>query len=200
MAYFCYAVNINIFNGGLGREVKLEFLSTGMLRVCGGLCIGALLGALKDAFRNAETPSTKSTHWHFALISLIEMTSLGLLGYHFLADKLFGNGFISVILFSILFLCLVSSGGVISRLLSWRPLAYMGRYCYSIYVMQQVAFTGMARAYWKSHTELMQQHPGWSIALSTGIAVLIGIGTYYRVEAPAVTLWKKIKSSKKQLV
>lgn len=194
LTYFCYAVNINIYNGGLGREVRLEILSTGFLRVLGGLCIGVLLGAVKDAFGSGETHRVSGGRLRFWAISLVELLSMGLLMYNMLVERLFGNGFTTVILFAVLFLCLVSSGGMVTRLLSWRPLAYTGRWCYSIYVMQQVAFFAMARGYWKSHTELMQQYPGWSIGVSTLVAVLIGIATYYLVEAPIVKIYKYRKN------
>lgn len=43
-------------------------------------------------------------------ISLVELLSMGLLMYNMLVERLFGNGFTTIILFAVLFLCLVSSG------------------------------------------------------------------------------------------
>lgn len=196
LAYFSYAVNINIFNGGLGRETCLVFISSGMLRVIGGLCVGVILGAIKDTLTNNTKEPTLSAKWRFTLISIIEFLILNILLYHFLIEKLFKNSLTTIILFAIFFLCCVSSGGVVSRILNWKPLAYAGRWCYSIYVMQQIAFTFMAKAYWKSHMSLMQQYPEYTIAASTLVAVLIGIATYYLVEVPAVALYNRWKSHK----
>lgn len=46
ITYIGYAVNINCFNGGLGRSVEYGFVSTAMLRVMAGLCLGCLLEML----------------------------------------------------------------------------------------------------------------------------------------------------------
>lgn len=198
LTYLAYVTNLNHLNGGLGRHVVHGWLSLGMLRVFGGLGIGVILGAIREKWGVIYIEREKVVFYRdprFLFLSAVELTTLSFLTWNFLVARIFTNAFTTVIIFSILFLSLLSSGGVVSRILSWKPLAYCGRYCYSIYVMQQVAFWIMARAYWKTHTQIMQQHPGWSIALSLLFSVLVGIATYYLVEAPAVALWKRYKTA-----
>ena len=192
LMYICYAVNINHLNGSLGRETIHKWLSLGMLHVMGGLCAGVLVAVIKEMWFQQDILSPKRK---YVCISLIEALSLGTLTWHFLIEKLYNNAIISVIIFSILFLCLLSNSGLISRILSWSPLAYCGRFCYSIYVMQQISFWILARLYWKPYTESIQQHPALSIALSGICSILIGIATYYLVEAPAIKLWYRFKKA-----
>ena len=194
LIYLFFALRINIHIDELEPTTRVFFASS-MLRVLAGLSWGILIGVIKErTFPLLPRPSTKIQFWsRFVAISICEIGTGTLLLRHFVVGRNHDNMVTTLILFSVLFLCLVSSGGLLSRLLSWRPLAYMGRYAYSIYVMQQFAFWLMARAYWKSHPDIMQNYPEWSIIVSLACSLLVGVITYHLIEAPAYRLYSKCK-------
>ena len=188
--YHAIRTHVNTTPGELPQTVRL-FLTSSMFRVLSGLAFGILLAALKLKFIETYKQEPRFPKLRFCFISILEVFTGILLFRHFVIESTYTQILTTYILFAVFFLCLTSSGGILSRLLSWKPLAYAGRYAYSIYVMQQFAFWWMAKAYWKSHIEILQQHPIESITVVLLVALLIGIMTYYLVEAPIVLVYKK---------
>lgn len=193
LTYLSYCVNINHLNGDLGRETISNWLSLGMLRVLGGLGIGIFVGLCKETIEKRST-QTNEAGWTFWVYSVIEIICIGVLGYHFVIGKLFGNAVCCVILFSLLFYSLISNGGILNKVLSWGPLSNMGKYCYSIYVMQQVSFDILRFSAWKPHQNLCIEYPELAISVSTIFAVFIGIITYHLIEKPSIGLFKQLNS------
>lgn len=193
LTYLAYCFNLNTLKGGVGRHVVYTWLSLGMLRVLGGLGIGIMIAAGKEYFCKAEATPTCS-RCRAICFTLIELVCLTLLTHQFLIGRMFSNAMTTVIVFVILFSVMTSGGGYVSRLLSWAPLANMGKYCYSVYVIQQVAFNIMNKTLWK--WEGVAEIPMLAVAVSTIVAVAIGIITYYLVEQPCASWHKRCVQSR----
>ncbi len=187
LTYLAYCFNLNNLKGGVGRHVVYSWLSLGMLRVLGGLGIGILMAAGKEYFCKAgATPAV--SRCKAICFTLIELVCLTLLTHQFLISRVFSNAMTTIIVFAILFFVMTSGGGYASRLLSWEPLANMGKYCYGIYVMQQVAFNIMNKTLWKWGGVAEE---ALAVAASAMVAVVIGIITYHLVEQPCTKWYKK---------
>lgn len=195
LTYVAYCLNLNNLKGGVGRHVVYSWVSLGMLRVLGGLGVGILIGAGKE-YLNGSFSSGTMSRWRFMGNSIVELTCLSMLIYNFIIVRLFGNTATVVILFSLLFIIMTNGGGIVSRCLGWAPLAKLGKYCYSIYVMQQIAFWCMARTIWKWGKAYWLSEPVLAVAVSTLIAVAIGIITYYLVEQPCANWYKRRKMNR----
>lgn len=187
LTYLAYCFNLNNLKGGVGRHVVYSWLSLGMLRVLGGLGIGILMAAGKEYFCKAgATPAV--SRCKAICFTLIELVCLTLLTHQFLIGRMFSNAMTTIIVFAILFFVMTSGGGYASRLLSREPLANMGKYCYGIYVMQQVAFNIMNKTLWKWGG---LAEPRLAVAASAMVAVVIGIITYHLVEQPCARWYKR---------
>ena len=95
-----------------------------------------------------------------------------------------------VILFPVFFACLLTRKGVFSRLTDHKFVGLPGRYAYSIYVMQEVAFEVLGKTLWKN-TPFLRDHPVAAITVSILLTAALGILVYHIVEKPAASWLKK---------
>jgi peptidoglycan/LPS O-acetylase OafA/YrhL len=169
-----------------------------MLRVMAGLSLGCLIAIGLTAFKKSFTPSSLKKRYgkmRFVFCSLVELASFCTLIKKFLFGRgNWTNSFSVVILFSLLFISLISDGGILSLILNRPIFAKLGCYSYSIYVMQQISFNIMAHTIWKNSTYLYN-HTLRSLVISTLLAALLGIIVYHLVEKPCMLLYKKWKNN-----
>lgn len=194
LVYFGYVLNIASTDGEFGRAVVCGVFSLAMARAVAGVGLGYLLGNIYDSIQkrvqtvSPEGALRKKLIWW---VSFAELISFLALLYDFFMGKAAGkNQFIVVILFSVLFLCMLTEKGILSRLASRIPLWKFGKYAYSIYVMQETAFYILEKTLWKN-TELLKEHAGAALLLSLTGAVILGILSYYAVEKPAAEYGRK---------
>ena len=93
-----------------------------------------------------------------------------------------------ILVFSILTVSLANRKGIISVLLDRRIFYLLGRYAYSIYVMQQISFYLLRDSLWRN-AAFLTDHFVLSIALSVLAAAVVGALTYHFIEAPAVKVY-----------
>lgn len=198
IAYISYAINLNIFDGMLGREVVMGFVSAAMLRVLGGICLGVLIAAAMDEYHNVFGFSSGAERKVIQmLISVLEITVAAVLFRLFLFyDKPISSVIIVIILFAILFVCIISEQGVFSTLLNRKIFGIMGKYSYSIYVMQQFTFNVLSKTFWHNK-DFVYNHPYLTVFISVIACVVSGVIIYHLVERPAVGLYKKWKVYRK---
>ena len=200
ISYFGYLINLNYMDGGAGAAVIWNSISLAMLRVMAGLGIGILIGmAMSElsAVYQIETPPRGRLA--VFLFSLTEAICGGLL----LCIVLFrrphiNNIFSVVVIFSVLFVCFINHLGIFSRLLNKPIFACMGRYSYSIYVMQQISFDIMEETIWQN-TDLICNYELITILLSVAFSVFVGVVTYYLVERPTYSFFKKWEMDHKRV-
>ncbi|MCD7753520.1 MAG: acyltransferase family protein [Clostridiales bacterium] len=80
ITYLCYVMNVNCYNGSVGRSVEYGFVSMAMLRVMGGLCLGCLLEMLLHDWEEHKSNAFSWKAW--TVQSAVEIgLSVFLVGY-----------------------------------------------------------------------------------------------------------------------
>ena len=199
LIYFGYEININAMDGGFGRKMFHGIINLGMARAVAGIGLGYLFAIEWRMFTQnwkQNSPVQKKTDRNFAwLISALEILTLSMLLIDFFySRKAYDNQFLVVILFPVFLACLLTRKGIFSRLTDHKMIGLPGRYAYSIYVMQEVAFAILERTFWKN-TTFLHDHPVEAITISILLTLALGIVTYHIVEK-SITSWiqKKIRS------
>ena len=196
IVYFSYMILLSAFNGGFGREVVYGVFSGALLRALAGVGLGYLIAVCAENVRNMPSvrnfkPSAVQNILITAVISLCELAFFALLLVHFLyKEKAYEKQFIVVILYSGLLLCMLTEKGILSRLCNNKIIGSLGKYTYSIYIMQQTSFYILQRTLWKN-TDFVQNHALRCIAVSVLFSVVLGIAVYYIIEKPSARLLKK---------
>lgn len=193
ITYFSYVFLVNRF---FGRETVNGFISLGLLRALGGIGVGYLIAVCLESIKSMPSvkrfkPTKLQDFAISAVITVGEIGSLAMLIQHFFDfDNAYENHFVVVIAFSILLVCMVSAKGLISRICNNKLFGFLGKYSYSIYVMQQFSFLILRDYVWKS-TDYILSHGLRCVLISVAVAVAIGVATYYLVEKPSAMLLKK---------
>lgn len=195
--YFSYVILINRYAPVFGRDTIGYALNFGVLRALGGIGLGYLIAVCGESVKSMPyIKSFKASAFQNILLSflvtVLEAGSIVMMSIHFFAkNKAYGNQFIIVILFTVLFACFLSGKGLISKIFSLKLFATFGKYSYSIYIMQSISFNILAKTLWK--TSYVTEHSLKCILLSVAFSVALGIATYYIVEKPSANLLKKFE-------
>ncbi|MGN1106334.1 MAG: acyltransferase family protein, partial [Huintestinicola sp.] len=181
-AYLGYAINLNTI-GTFGRDVELAFVSLALLRALAGISTGAIIAIGLDAFHDKFGEDTnKPSVVQTVIVSIIEIGLFGLLvaciGLNYVRFK---NPFCVIIIFSLLVIAMINGNGILSRLTNHKLFAYLGRYSYSIYVMQQLSFFFLGKTFW-TNSAFLYDHAILSCLISVIISVVCGIIVYHCVE------------------
>lgn len=196
LAFLGYAVNIQHTNGGLGREVVFSFLSLALVRAIAGLSLGCLLSFGVDSIPPAPPGPTRRSRLGTVAATLLEIATGGLLFKLLLVGRgNLRNSMTVVFLFVFFAFLLVLRRGLLSRVLDWRGFDFLGRYSYSIYVMQQTAFYMLMRSLWKK-TELLQERPLAVLVVSAVFTIAVGVATYHLVERPCALVWRRARAKR----
>lgn len=187
VSWAAYAINLQTHAPcGFGREVVFGFLSLGLLRGIAGVGLGILLNEFVEAVRPYFE---RRLDWRIVLLS----TALELLAASLLTAHLFFRGwtckshFIVVVAFAILLPLLVLRGGLVSRLLDCKALGILGKYTYSMYVMQQAGFWILQKTLWPD-TAFVTGHVGPTLVISVAVPAAVGVVAYYLIERPGARL------------
>lgn len=176
ICYFAYLININYCHGGFGRGVIWNILDLSFLRALAGIGLGILIGKVLDEFTFIINHKIK-----YILFSIIEISSFLFLFRYFLFGLKYKNAFIVIIIFTILLISFVKQYGILSRTLNLTIFSYLGKYAYSIYVMQQISFWILQKTLWK--TQIIE-NVSICILISLIFSVILGVVTYYFIEKP----------------
>ena len=189
LVYFSYVITNQ---NGFGRETIDIGISLAMIRAVASIGMGYLLAAITESFEPflQALAENKTKDIIFRIfVSVLEIICCACLTIHFLYKKYAYNAqFIVIIEFSILLLCLVSKKGILSILFNHKYFD-IGKYSYSIYVMQQTIFWALQRSFWK--TSIVQSNIPATIILSLVICVISGIIVYKFIEKPFGKLLSK---------
>lgn len=177
ICYVFYLANINYCDGRFARETVYGIINLGLARALAGIGLGILIGKGIDEFNGITFRINKKIK--FLIISFIEISSTIFLIKYFLLGLKYKNAFIVVIIFSILFICFINQCGALSKLLNLRIFSKLGKYSYSIYVMQQISFWIMQKSLWKMS---IINNTVMCIIISLFFSIFLGIITYYIIE------------------
>lgn len=196
IVYFSFVYNLNATNGGFGRETVGGFINLGLLTALSCIGLGYLIGVCVDSFLSLDSvknfqPSKLQSAVITLIISVLEAASFGFIVYFTaFSNKTYKNKFTFVIVFSLLLLCMISGKGILSRICNNKFLGGLGKYSYSIYIMQQISFYILQRTLWQN-TDYVQHHAYRCLAISVAFSVLVGIVVYYVIEKPCAVAFKK---------
>ena len=188
IVYFSYLVNISSCNGGFGRETVYGIVNLGLTRALAGIGLGYLIGVGIETFQtigfNYKNKHTK--RGKIAVLTMVELIICIFFVYYFLLGGQYQNKFIVVILFSVLLISFLLRGGMVSRELNRPVFSLLGKYAYSIYVMQQISFWILQKTLWRTN---IVGRVGLCICVSLLFSILVGVITYYMIECPFSKLY-----------
>lgn len=176
ICYFGYLININYCHGGFGRGVIYNILDLSFLRALAGIGLGILIGKLLTEFTFTMNEKIK-----YILFSIIEISSIIFLIRYFLFGLKYKNAFIVIIVFSLMFISFVRQYGILSQVLNLSIFSQLGKYAYSIYVMQQISFWIMQKTLWKTQ---IVENTSLCILVSLIFSIILGVITYHLIEKP----------------
>lgn len=191
--YFGYTINIQYSGGGLGRAVIWSWCSLATIRILAGLSLGVILAIINQTYSNYQKIQYTKLKANIQLLfyTSLELLLLILIFRFMLYTRLpFKNVLTFIVFFSFLFLLFINKKGLISSLLNIPVFNLLGRYSYSIYVMQQVAFYILAKTLWRN-SNLMSAHPYYALIISFVFSIILGIVTYHLIERPIGLFLKK---------
>lgn len=203
LSYFGYVLNINITHGGFGRATFFGVVNLGLARAIAGIGLGYLIGVILEEIKNMNfyyrgegIKNKLSVNLCYfavcktAVCTFVETGCLIYLAGFFVFGINNRNQIIVVILFVLLFLSFIFKGGILSKVLNHPFLGNVGKYAYSIYVMQQIGFWILQRTIWKT---AIINHVSFCLIISTLFCVILGIITYYAIEKPFSRIGSKFE-------
>lgn len=122
------------------RGTTYGIVSMGLVRALAGIGMGLLIGLFLEHFARLQSTFFSNTRIRTLIFSAVEIGSAALLLKIFLFGGYCQNKFNVILLFSVLFCCFVQRFGVLSMLCDSRIFFHLGKYSYSIYVVQQISF------------------------------------------------------------
>jgi len=188
--YFSYVLLVNNCGTVFGRDTIYGVFSLSVLRAVAGLGLGYLIGAAVQSFEKLDyVRNDKGNRFSGAVIFLVvsaaEIISLYFMMRHFFdAQNSMKQEFFFVLLFTVFFLCLISRKGIFTVLFNHKLFGFVGKYAYSIYMMQQIAFYILQKTFWQN-TAYMHAHFVRTLVISTALSIVFGIAVYYIVEKPS---------------
>lgn len=194
--YFSYVMIINDCSKVFGRHTIYGVFSIAVLRAVAGIGLGYLIAVVQnnikslDFVKNFRGGKLKNA-LIFIAVSAIEVTSFYYLMRHFLdSQNSIQQQFFVVLLFTLFFVCLLIRRGIFTLLFNNKFFGFLGKYSYSIYMMQQISFNILKQTFWQN-SDYVTSHFVRTLAISTAFSVLFGIATYYAVEKPFGALLSK---------
>lgn len=124
------------------------------------------------------------------IITLLEAGILFYLIHGCIIKKFTDNYMVMVVAGMFLFILLLLNKGYISNILNNEIFKSIGKYAFSIYIMQDIIFVFFSNYLWKQEY-LVLNFPILTIIISLLSAVLLGVLTYHLIEDPCAKFLKK---------
>ena len=197
LVLFSYVIFLN-FKGNNHWGLYKDMINVGILRGIGGLGFGYFLAMLyQNEFLKNCTNRIK------IILTGLEIYLLGFLVYYLLlCGKTPGkSNFLFILTFGILFYLFLIREGYISKLFNNKTLGLLGKYSYTIYIIQFIVMTVLKYTLYLNNLEYVKAHASVVFCFQTIVVIISGILVYYFIEQPITKfLNKKFLSSKKQPV
>lgn len=197
LVYFGYVI---FANSGLnaesmwGAKMMTSFINMGMVRICAGIGAGYLVAVLYNHVKdNNIFTNLKYRKLNFILFSILEILLICVIIHRTVFLQMeFQNLFVFIPMFVMLVFAFAMQQGIISKITNHKISAFMGRYAYSIYIMQQIAFILLGLTLWKC-TEFVNANENLTVFLSLVFAVILGMVVYHIIELPALRFAKRLE-------
>lgn len=178
ISFISYSVlfkQTNIYNMVPYGGMFTFFMVRGIAGVSGGL----LLYCITPLCEN-QSKETRLKNVFLGLIELIVLSSL----FRFCFTKQINFPVFLVFLYALIYL-FIKQSGFISKFLSKKLWYHLDKYCYSIYMMQEIMWPLLNKFLWQNASFGMNNHPLAVFWISNLIIIIVGISTYYLIEKPA---------------
>lgn len=180
-------------NGGNVEEMVNFCLTYGTIRGFAGIGLGYLLAEFLIRKKKEITNFLGSSIIKQIFTTIIEIsTTVCILWYTIFGATYKEHKIICIILFIVLFSCLILKQGWFSKLLDNNISVFLGKYAFSIYLMQTVYNTYARKNFWKDEA-FISEHFALAVFLNLIGYTLLGIVTYHLVENPPSLIKKIIK-------
>lgn len=181
--------SVIVQKGGSFYVIINSVLSIGMVRAIAGIGCGYLLAVLyKKIGENSYKFFTKNIY-NKIVISVVEILLIILLVYLLIfGASIVVNKFIIIVLFIFLFILLLSKSGWLSMFLDNNVSVYLGKYAYSIYMMQACYNIVARKSIWLN---LPSSNLYVFLILNILGYILLGMVTYHLIEKPFNNYFKK---------
>ena len=184
--FFLYSLLINKQDLYIFPQVFLDgFLTVPMTRALAGMGLGYILGEIYSSEKSSHKEDIKSESIYSVIFfTIVEAVTIIYL-FKFSIIKFLDYAFIIMtILFVILFICFLYQKGLISRILDKDKIFKMGKYCFSIYMMQEFCFQILNKYLWTNTTIGVVRYPILNMLAGLIFCITVGVLTYYLVENP----------------
>ncbi len=199
IVYLGYMANMVAVKGGFSRVVVYGIVSLALARALAGMGMGILFFEWSKAMHEQRKEDRAHNGVSAVVCSSIELSSIALLAIDFFYKPLANrNQFIVVIAFSLLLLTMSLGDGVVYRAINRKWLGYLGRYSYSVYVMQSVSFGLLAKIFWGRNKAFVAENPAVTIFFSVMVSTLVGIVVYHLVERPSIRLYAELIQNRRK--
>lgn len=132
----------------------------------------------------------KQIKFNKILFTIFELSLSFYLVHGCIIKKFKENYFVLILATSFLFILFIINQGYLSRLLNNKIFSKIGKYAFSIYIMQDIVFVFFRNYLWKQEY-LVLNFPILTIIISLLSAVLLGVLTYHLIEEPCAKFLKK---------
>ena len=188
-----YTININNNDGFFGRKTVLNLFSMGLMQALSSLCLGCLIAFLFCSIDPSLMERLKRSTSVKLFVTALEVLSGAVFFVYICSIRQAESSSVFVITFSVFFSCIVSKLSYLRRLFHKPVFQTLGKYSYSVYLMQIVVFDVLKTTLWTNPVFLNRS------VLCSAVSILIfliaGILGYYLIENPSLKLYKKIKKS-----
>ena len=196
IVFIMYSILINKQNLYDQPQFILDgILTIPMIRALAGMGLGYIIA---EFYNSSNCQNSKSIFSKIGY-TIIEIITIILLFKFSIINPLSYSFPILTILFIIIFYCFLTKKGYISRFLDNNVVFQLGKYCFSIYMMQDFCFQLLNKFLWNNIHFGIIEHPIFNILAGILFCIIVGIITYYIIEEPCkrLILAKLAKSHQK---
>lgn len=190
LTFSCYSILINKLNVYAEPYSLGGMFSYFFIRALAGLGLGLLLAYTYRVSLNKKH-SDKSSRFCIGY-GILETFILVLLIKFSVLKNIHTAYPIMVLLFASLFWLFLQKKGFLSQLLDCKLCSFLGRYCYSIYMIQELSFPVLNKFLWQNTQYGILVYPIANIVLGIFIICLEGVLIYYFVEQKGKQILTKV--------
>ena len=181
IVFYSYTAILSYYSGIIpGVHTKLiNGISGGILRGLASIGLGFLIGLFwhnfGDYIKNFEIKNKFKSFFFSITVSFFEIYLFLFIFNNSIFHKIkYRNQFIFVVAFIALFILFLAKKGILSKLLENNLSVFLGKFSYSIYIMQAVGFV-IAKHYFWLNKSFVYTHPYLNIVITILICIIIGI-------------------------
>lgn len=191
--YFSYVGVLNYGKGSFDNHyiTIFYFFNVGMMRVLASVGLGYFIGMLYQKYILA-VQQEQITRNKFICMTFLEVWCGSFILWHLLVEPLKDSDFYYIIIFCVFFILMLLRQGAISNLLENKFSGWLGRFSYSIYVMQQTSYDLLNRYVWADHPKTLIFSPILVVVITLIFSIILGMLTYRYIEVPGNKYIKKI--------